>query len=84
MVCPDCNRGSILPGTPTGSVVKVHGLDAYFVPAPPSESPRSVAVVVLPDGFGLPLVNTKLIADELAKELVCDVWVPDMFNGPFH
>ncbi|KAL4073104.1 dienelactone hydrolase [Scleroderma yunnanense] len=83
MVCPDCNRGSILPGTPTGSIVKVHGLDAYFAPAPsPSEIDNSsVAVVVLPDAFGLTLVNTKLIADILAKDLACDVWVPDLFNG---
>lgn len=82
MICLDCNRGSILAGTPTGSVVKMQGLDAYFAPAPPQESePRSVAVVVLPDAFGLPLVNTKLIADDLAKDLACDVWVPDIFNG---
>ena len=84
MVCPDYNWGWILPGTPTGSITKVNGIDAYFAPAPPAErEPSSVAVVVLLDAFDFPLVNAKLIADELAKDLACDVWVPDIFDGPF-
>lgn len=86
MSCPDCNRGSILAGKPTGSIVKVNGTDAYFAPSPPSESAQSesngsVAVVLLSDAFGLPLVNIKLIADKLASDLQCDVWVPDLFDG---
>ncbi|KAI6115804.1 Alpha/Beta hydrolase protein [Pisolithus croceorrhizus] len=83
---PDCDSGSILAGKPTGSVVKVNGTDAYFAPAPPSdsapsESNGSVGVVLLSDAFGIPLVNTKLIADKLANELQCDVWIPDLFDG---
>ncbi|KAG6333003.1 hypothetical protein ID866_6094, partial [Astraeus odoratus] len=80
MSCPDCNRGSILSSTPTGTIIKVAGIDTYFAPAPPSELGRSSSsVVVLSDAFGLPLVNTKLIADQLAKNLACDVWAPDLF-----
>ncbi|KAI6041374.1 dienelactone hydrolase, partial [Pisolithus marmoratus] len=86
MSCPDCNRGSVLAGKPTGSIVKVDGTEAYFAKGPPSKSalfePKgSVAVVLLSDAFGLPLVNIKLIADKLANDLLCDVWVPDLFDG---
>ncbi|KAF9236488.1 dienelactone hydrolase endo-1-3,1,4-beta-D-glucanase [Melanogaster broomeanus] len=82
--CPDCVRGSILEGTPTGAINKVNGVDAYFVSGAPSDAPKGIAVVLLTDAFGLPLVNSKLIADKIAKDLACDVWVPDLFDGqPF-
>ena len=42
---------------------------------------KSRAVVILTDVFGLPLINCKILADELSKKLSCDVCVPDMFAG---
>lgn len=73
--CPDCKKGAILPGEPSGTMVK----DAYFAAGPEGNTSR--AVVLLTDIFGLPLVNSKIIADNISKRLGCDVWVPDLFNG---
>ncbi|KIJ62730.1 hypothetical protein HYDPIDRAFT_30319 [Hydnomerulius pinastri MD-312] len=84
MSCPDCNRGSILEGTPTGSVAPVNGVNAYFASGASSQvesTSKDFAVVLLTDAFGLALVNNKLLADKIAKDLACDVWVPDLFNG---
>jgi hypothetical protein len=43
--------------------------------------PTKKAVVIFTDAFGLNIPNAKLIADELASQLHCDVWVPDYFLG---
>ena len=91
VVCPRCKEGSLLSGEPTGSILgDFQG--AYFAPAPEpqtedagpsaeSESRKKSTVLLLTDAFGLPLKNCKIMADELAKRLGCDVWVPDYFNG---
>ncbi|KAG6829709.1 hypothetical protein H0H92_003744 [Tricholoma furcatifolium] len=76
MSCPDCASGEFLPGEPTG-VLSTQG--AYL--AAGATQPSKRAVVLLTDVFGLPLKNCKIVADHLAKELDCDVWVPDMFAG---
>lgn len=80
MSCPDCITGGLLPGEPTGTL-STQG--AYFAPGPVNEvnEPPERAVILLTDGFGLPLKNCKILADKLAKELGCDVWVPDYFAG---
>jgi len=81
-ICPKCKEGYILPGEPTGSI-NADFQGAYFAPSPNRdfllESKR--AIVFLTDGFGLPLKNCKIMADNLATKLECDVWVPDYFNG---
>ena len=46
-----------------------------------AQSKKKFAIVLLTDIYGLPLGNCKLIADRFAKELGCDVWVPDLFKG---
>ncbi|KAF4608198.1 hypothetical protein EYR40_000542 [Pleurotus pulmonarius] len=76
MSCPDCKKGNVLPGEPTGSISTA---GAYYAPGPSPHAKR--AVLLLTDVFGLPLKNSKLIADALAKRLECDVWVPDLFAG---
>ncbi|KAG6836944.1 hypothetical protein H0H93_000834 [Arthromyces matolae] len=76
MSCPDCTSGGFLPGEPTGHL-STQG--AYLATGATQRSKR--AVVLLTDVFGLPLKNCKIIADHLAKELDCDVWVPDIFAG---
>ena len=53
--------------------------DAYFHAGPEGAPTR--AIVLLTDIFGLPLKNSKLIADELSQKVGCDVWVPDLFAG---
>ncbi|KAI0699128.1 dienelactone hydrolase endo-1-3,1,4-beta-D-glucanase [Cytidiella melzeri] len=80
--CPQCTQGFVLDGEPQGTIM-VDG--AYFHAAPPTETTDTTspsrAVVLLTDIFGLPLKNSKLIADALSKQLGCDVWVPDVFAG---
>ncbi|KAJ7167880.1 Alpha/Beta hydrolase protein [Mycena filopes] len=79
MSCPDCFRGAVLDGEPTG-VIADQG--AYFAAAPEgSTGTNKRAIVLLTDIFGLPLKNSKILADSFAERLKCDVWVPDFFNG---
>lgn len=80
MSCDHCYQGYAIEGEPHGQLVG----DAYFAPAPKSaddEGAQSCAVVLLTDIFGLALKNPKIIADELAQRIGCDVWVPDLFEG---
>jgi len=87
MSCPRCQEGSILLGEPTGSIEPGLLGNSYVSPSPstsdPGEtpSPTKKAVLVFTDAFGLGIPNPKLIADELANHLHCDVWVPDYFLG---
>ncbi|KAF8991055.1 dienelactone hydrolase endo-1,3,1,4-beta-D-glucanase [Cyathus striatus] len=75
MSCPDCIRGVVLPGEPIGTM-QTDG--SYLAPGPGTSDKT---VVLLTDVFGLAMKNCKIMADEFAKQLECDVWVPDMFNG---
>ncbi|KAF8208909.1 Alpha/Beta hydrolase protein [Mycena galopus ATCC 62051] len=77
MSCPDCFRGSVLDGEPTGHISDLD--DAYFAPGGNPGSKR--AIILLTDGFGLKLKNPKILADHFALHLKCDVWVPDFFAG---
>ena len=85
MSCPRCQEGSILLGEPKGSVETGFLGNSYLAPAPASldetTTPAKKAVLLLTDAFGLGIPNPKLIADELASQLQCDVWVPDYFLG---
>ncbi|KAJ7250906.1 Alpha/Beta hydrolase protein [Mycena haematopus] len=76
MSCPDCFKGSVLEGEPTG-VISDDG--AYFASGGNPESKR--AVIFLTDIFGLKLKNSKILADQFAQHLKCDVWIPDLFAG---
>ena len=79
MSCEQCTQGYILPGEPAGTIVD----GAYLAQAPEdaaSSGPKR-AIVYLTDIFGLPLKNSKIIADELSKRVGCDVWIPDLFAG---
>jgi carboxymethylenebutenolidase len=82
MSCENCAQGNILSGTPEGQIVPG---GAYFHPAPANaaEGSSTTAIVLLTDIFGLPLVNSKIIADKLSNETGYDVWVPDLFAGWF-
>ncbi|KAK6430860.1 hypothetical protein LTR95_012977, partial [Oleoguttula sp. CCFEE 5521] len=61
-----CATGSLHTGTPTGRRTKVHGLDCYVADAP-SGSPKGI-VVIVPDAFGIELLNNQVLADAYAKE----------------
>lgn len=78
MSCPDCTTGGFLPGEPSG-ILSIQG--AYFTSGLANNALSKRAILLLTDGFGLPLKNCKILADNLATRLGCDVWVPDYFEG---
>ncbi|KAH8114346.1 dienelactone hydrolase endo-1,3,1,4-beta-D-glucanase [Phellopilus nigrolimitatus] len=71
--CEHCKAGGELPGEPKGVVLD----GAYFAEG----ADHTKAIVFLTDAFGLALVNSKIMADQLAEKVGCDVWVPDQFEG---
>ncbi|KAK0464596.1 dienelactone hydrolase endo-1-3,1,4-beta-D-glucanase [Desarmillaria tabescens] len=75
MSCPNCFKGEILAGEPTGTI-SIQG--AYYAQ---SAEPSTRAVILFTDIFGLRLKNSKILADFFAEQLKCDVWVPDLFDG---
>ncbi|TFK52532.1 dienelactone hydrolase endo-1,3,1,4-beta-D-glucanase [Heliocybe sulcata] len=80
MSCPQCTQGFILPGEPEGEMTRVGETEGYLHRAPEG-STSTRAVFLLSDIFGLPLKNSKILADTISKRLQCDVWVPDLFAG---
>lgn len=65
-----------------GSFTEIDGVKAYLTSSGDANARQGGrAIILLSDGFGLPLVNSHLLADKFSKELSCDVWIPDLFNG---
>ncbi len=65
-------------GTPTGSIIKFAGVDAYIA-RPEQKSTK--AILIASDAFGYTLVNNKLVADSFAKQTGFLTIVPDIFNN---
>ncbi|KAG9043987.1 hypothetical protein FS837_008925 [Tulasnella sp. UAMH 9824] len=83
--CPDCLSGYILPGEPSGEMVKAvtSSPEAYLSSkhTKPLQGGQKKAIVLLTDIFGLPLVNCKILADAFNESVGVDVYVPDLFKG---
>ena len=80
MSCPDCFQGTVHEGTPTGRVAKIHGLPTYIA-EPEDGSKMNGIVVIISDAFGWTLPNTRILADEMAREGNFLVYLPDFMNG---
>ncbi|KAK4689398.1 carboxymethylenebutenolidase, partial [Tremellales sp. Uapishka_1] len=83
-VAPCCISGHIHEGTPLGSISVLHGLRTYITPSPAtnSSSEKQDIILLIPDIFGIDLVNTKLVADEWAgHNKNWKVLLPDVFEG---
>ncbi|RUS17008.1 dienelactone hydrolase [Endogone sp. FLAS-F59071] len=76
--CEDCISGHLKSGTPTGTEIKLGDVDTYI--AMPEAKEPVAAVLIVADVFGWKLVNTRLIADEFAKEGFLAI-LPDLFKG---
>lgn len=81
MTCPKCREGFVLPGEPSGTM-EMGFNGAYYARAPEGQE-SSCAVLLLTDGFGMGLKNCKIMADNFAQQLGCDVWIPDYFDGEY-
>ncbi|CAF1161877.1 unnamed protein product [Adineta steineri] len=68
-----------LPGTPSGELVKIGGIDTYHISGKDQASKGKV-IVLFTDVFGL-TKNPRITADEIAEKSGFDVYVPDLFNG---
>ncbi|KAH8796014.1 dienelactone hydrolase endo-1,3,1,4-beta-D-glucanase [Flagelloscypha sp. PMI_526] len=78
MSCPDCQKGEILEGEPQGTI---RSDGSYFAAASDPSVNAKKAVVLVTDAFGLGIPNPKIMADEFAKKMNVDVYVPDLFQG---
>ncbi|PPQ81617.1 hypothetical protein CVT25_013592 [Psilocybe cyanescens] len=88
MSCPKCIEGFVLPGEPSGTIEQDFQGAYHASPSSLSASEtvtsnasKQRAIIFLTDGFGLPLKNCKIMADNLANRLDCEVWVPDYFDA---
>ena len=78
------------PTTPTTTTTALPIDDATTAAQPPAapavedatQTPKkNVAVIILMDAFGFGIQNPKVMADQFAECVGCDVWVPDYFEG---
>jgi hypothetical protein len=97
MSCRDCFRGGIhTHATPVGYMTRVHDIECYVSPGsktttttnttdtsstPPNLDFTHSHILYLSDGFGLALVNNKLLADRYASDTGLTVIAPDVPPG---
>lgn len=79
MACPDCFKGALHEGTPTGRVETLHGFPTY-ISEPPSGSPKGI-IVIIPDALGWEFNNNRILADCYAKRVNARVYLPDFMAG---
>ncbi|KAH7050369.1 alpha/beta-hydrolase [Auriculariales sp. MPI-PUGE-AT-0066] len=73
---------NLMKGEPTGTMVKIGGVDTYVARPPHIKNGCKEAILFLTvRRFGLPLPNNKLMADRFARETSLPVYVPDYLNG---
>lgn len=80
MSCPDCFKGSVHEGTPSGRVTEICGLPTY-VSKPQGDRSVKGIIVMIPDAFGMDAVNNKLLADRYANKGDYLVYLPDFMKG---
>ena len=86
MSCPDCFRGGVATGTPSGTTKELHGFNTYIA-SPPTQEATAIAaknastIILFTDAFGHLLPNNFLLADALAAKTGLTVLVPDIIPG---
>jgi dienelactone hydrolase len=80
MSCPDCFRGTIHEGTPTGKEETIHDVLTYIA-SPISGVTTNSKIIFITDVFGFNLVNNKLLADKYAADTGCLVLMPSIIPG---
>jgi hypothetical protein len=79
MACPDCFKGTIHQGEPSGSEETIHGVLTY-VTSPASTTSKST-IIFITDAFGFNLVNNKLLADYYATKTGIRILLLDIIPG---
>ncbi|KAK5988269.1 Hydrolase pyvD-like protein [Cladobotryum mycophilum] len=80
MSCPDCFKGHVHEGTPTGNITKIHGRNTYVALPPEGVDPKGI-IVIIPDAFGWEFVNNRLLVDHYAILGSYTVYLPDFMDG---
>ncbi|KAJ8116056.1 hypothetical protein OPT61_g2434 [Boeremia exigua] len=86
MSCPDCFRGGVGVGTPSGTLETLHDINTYVASPQNAKAPAHPAkhqstIILYTDAFGHHLPNNKLLADALAAKTGFTVLVPDTIPG---
>ncbi|KAL5492295.1 hypothetical protein ACEPAI_3742 [Sanghuangporus weigelae] len=80
-LCQDCVSGVTHEGVPTGKIEEIAGVRTYVaIPPEGTAYDKTKAVLFLPDVFGIDLVNSRLLADDFAKNGF-QTYLPDYLNG---
>lgn len=79
MSCPDCFRGGVAVGTPSGTTESLHGFKTYI--AKPQTPTKKSTIILYTDAFGHLLPNNFLLADALSAKTGLTVLVPDIIPG---
>ncbi|PCH44449.1 alpha/beta-hydrolase [Wolfiporia cocos MD-104 SS10] len=64
--CKDCISGVRHEGQPEGKIEQIAGIECY-VATPSGDYPKDKVLLYLTDIFGIPLNNSKLLADDFAR-----------------
>jgi len=77
--CSHCVSGVTHEGTPVGKFEEINGVKTY-VALPSTDFPKDKAILFLTDIFGVELQNSRLLADDYAKNGF-QTYIPDYLNG---
>ncbi|KAG2040096.1 Alpha/Beta hydrolase protein [Suillus americanus] len=77
--CKDCIQGVRHEGEPSGTLETIDGV-ACYVATPAGDYAKDKVILLLPDAFGIELINAQLLADDFAKNGFKVVAI-DYFNG---
>lgn len=79
--CRDCFTGTLRgDAVLTGTVETIHNLPAYVARPEAGVEPKAL-VVIISDGFGWGLKNTRALADNYARRAQVLVYLPDFMDG---
>ncbi len=83
MSCPDCLKGAVHDhgGTPQGTIQTLYSYRCY-VASPPGPPASQSTIIYFCDGFGLNLLNNKLLCDHYAAGTGLRVIAPDIIPRP--
>lgn len=76
-----CFTGSVKHDEkPRGRISTIHGRQTYVAEPTNGQKPLGL-VVIVPDAFGLPFINNKVLADHYAEKGQFKVYLPDFMDG---
>jgi len=78
-LCDKCVSGVRHEGAPEGKIDTIADVECY-ISTPTGEYLKNKVLLFLPDIFGIPLNNSKLLSDDFARNGFKTI-IPDYLNG---